>query len=140
MKSRVLAVLLFLSGVLLFATRSSAQGCIGVMKPEFSTYSGYTITAMNGTTDTLSLSTTVDGYTQIGNTEYCNISGAIHTPQVNNYVNGSSASAVGSGESPYAYIDFTGTHSASVPDNGTEFEVENEAEVVCSLACLIHES
>lgn len=128
----ILAAVVFLCGCLLtFPKGAAAQGCIGIMQPQFSSYTSYAVTESNSGVVSLSVSESVDGYTKIGNTEYCNISSAIHTPKIYVTVNGVGGWQNGPGESPYSYIGFTGVKANSVPI-GSQLNVIAQAEVVCS--------
>ena len=74
MKSGMLWLVCFAFCMLAFPAIGSAQGCKGVMTPEYSTYTTFALDQSLHIYSTFA----VDGTTIIGNTEYCNISGTTH--------------------------------------------------------------
>ncbi len=94
------AALLTLAAALLLAGPALAQGCRGVMTPEYSTYVSYSV----GASYTIYSTVVLDGSTEIGNTEYCNLSGVTHTPTVRDRLGSASGSGSGAPVSPAAYL------------------------------------
>lgn len=119
--------ILALIATLSFAPPAFAQGCAGVMTPEYSTYASYALDSGGHIYSTVVL----DGSTQIGNTEYCNLSGVTHTPQIRNALGSSSGTVQGSPVSPSAYISISNTQEIlAMP--GTNYDEAFAADVYCS--------
>jgi hypothetical protein len=97
------------------------------MQPEFSTYVSYSTDGTYVYSDV-----ELDGYTKIGNTEYCNINGAIHTPRIYNILAGTGGWFNGSGQSPYNYTSFSNTQQSAF-NPAQNYEAEYDGEMECSL-------
>jgi hypothetical protein len=119
--------LFFIIGtILLIPAPTLAQGCQGVMSPQYSSYDSESYDNTN-----LYVNETVDGYTTIGNTEFCNISGTTHHAWVNNTLNGKGGWQAGPYVAPASYISFT--NSQFIPAHpGVNYSNTIQAEVLCS--------
>ena len=127
MTSRSIFLTLFVVGLLSLPAKSSAQGCQGVMTPEYSSYTSFALDAGFYIYSTA----VVDGFTTIGNTEYCNISGATHHGTVYNSLNGTGGWVTGTAVAPASYLSATNSEDI-VAQPGVVYTDDVDDEVICS--------
>jgi hypothetical protein len=134
-RSRILWLSFFALVVSLLPTRSSAQGCAGVMTPEYSSY----VTVSYDADYNIYSTAGVDGYTSIGNTEYCPISGVTHRGDVCNTLGGVGGCSASGGVPPASYLGWTNPQEiVGVP--GVIYLDSVTVEVICSAVGDIYSS
>src|ERR1700740_1153405 len=127
MRSRILwAALLLAVFVFVLPVRSIAQGCQGVMTPEYSTY-----TTISNVGNDIYSTAAVDGYTHIGNTEYCNINGTTHRGFVSNTLGGVGGEVYGGAVPPASYIGVVNPQKI-VGVQGVIYVDSTDAWIACS--------
>jgi len=99
------------------------------MQPQYSTYNSTSFDSSNH----IYSSVTVDGYTQMGNTEYCPAAkGAIHTPKAYNVLNTTGGWQTGSSAPAASYISVSNAEQiVGVP--GIVYYDQVQTLVVCSV-------
>jgi hypothetical protein len=120
---------------LLIPVQTWAQGCAGVMTPRYSSYTSNSVDNNNYIYATIG----VDGYTSIGNTEYCNITGTTHRPEIYNMLNTTGGYYFGSSVSPASYISFSNTQDI-IGQPGVEYPLNDWAAIICSAVGTIYNS
>jgi hypothetical protein len=110
MKVRVLVILLALAAFLA-PSRSSAQGCVGVMTGNtYSSYVTYGLSASNAAGPyTITKTVLVDGSATIHPSPYCNLSGTFHYGVVTNTLGSATGSTWGPHVCPACYISVQNT-------------------------------
>lgn len=133
MRSRILWFAFLVLSLSLLPVRSSAQGCAGVMTPEYSSY----LTISGDSSNHIYTSAGVDGYTAIGNTEYCNISGTTHRASVCNTLGGVGGCSTSGAVSPASYLGWSQSEEiVGVP--GVNYLDSVSASVICSAVGTIY--
>ena len=113
--------------LLALPTFTAAQGCQGIMRPEYSYYVAVTADQNDNPYSTA----LVDGTTVIGNTEYCPIGGVTHRGLVNNTLGSASGSVYGGAVPPASYLGVSNQKEiVGVP--GVEYTNTISVEVICS--------
>ena len=128
MKSKLLWLSFAVISCLLLPTRGCAQGCVGVMTPEYSTYNSSSFDS----SDHIYSSVSVDGYTLMGNTEYCPAAKtAIHTPRAYNVLSTMGGWINGNGAPAASYISVTNPEEiVGIP--GVVYYNVMQTRVICS--------
>jgi hypothetical protein len=135
MKSRILWLSCLALMMSLLPSRSSAQGCQGVMTPEYSSY----LTMSSDANGNYYSAAGVDGYTVIGNTEYCPINGVTHRASVCNTFNGVGGCSASGGVPPASYLGWVNTQEI-VGEPGIIYLDTFTVEVICSAVGDIYSS
>jgi hypothetical protein len=111
--------------------------CCGQMIPQYDSYATYSSDSHNNFYQTIVVEGTTTGscyYTCGPNNQQCQFSWcytAMHTPKINNVINGVGGWTTGPGVSPFSYISFQTTTSVQIPPGGQSL-VYWEADVSCS--------
>jgi hypothetical protein len=79
------------------------QGCVGVMHPNYDTYSTQTIDSNDNIVSTV----VVEGSTSVGQSSTCHLGSVTHLPGVSNVINGQGGWVYGSRVSPTTYISLS---------------------------------
>ncbi|MGH9698260.1 MAG: hypothetical protein ACRD5R_18025 [Candidatus Acidiferrales bacterium] len=121
-------LLLLFVCAMLCPRHAAAQGCVGVMTPEYSSYSTFS----SDTGSDIAVSAVVDGYTEIHLSEYCQIPpGTTHQGRVYNVVNNVGGWSYGPTVSPSSYISLT--NGQDIPaDPGYVYDGDIEFLVYCT--------
>jgi|GEM_PF-6261307 len=119
--------------------------CWGQMTPQFDSYATYSSDSNNNLYQTIVVEGTTLGactttccqsspYPPYYSCWSCQIPGCsslIHTPKINNVINGVGGWSTGPGVSPFSYISYQTTTSVQIPSGGQP-SVSGESDVYCS--------
>lgn len=127
MKLKILFLFLAFIICLTLPTGGWAQGCQGVMTPQYSEYDTFSGDMSNHIYTTV----VVDGYTTIHPSPYCNINNTYHTPCATNVLNGTGGQICGARVSPASYLSLSNAQQiVAVP--GVAYVMTESAMVLCS--------
>lgn len=132
---RFAKILLLLPLCVLFSPhRASAQGCVGIMTSEYSSYISYSTNPdlNNPNTATVYSTVVVDGYAAIHTSEYCQIApGTTHHGYVSNVLGSTGGGLSGPNVCPGCYISVSNSQQIAA-DAGVIYIEDSEATILCS--------